>query len=255
MAKLKLPTVTLCAATSVNLAATIKALEFSMKQVDFAECLLFTDADLLAPPKGVKILPIDRLGSARAYSHFMLDLLADHIRSPHCLIIQWDGFVLDANRWDEGFLDFDYVGAPWPQFGDGHDVGNGGFSLRSRRLLDACRDPDFRAGHPEDLAICRDNRRLLEDGHAIRFADRATAARFAYERVPPGERTFGFHGIFNMPKALGVDRFWALYKALDDPSSAFVDYRILFRQLGEGRRSTLRRMRLTLDWIKALGRR
>lgn len=255
MAKLKLPTVTLCAATSVNLEATIEALQLSMKQVDFAECLFFTDADLVAPPEGIKIIPIDHLASARAYSHFMLGQLADHIRSPHCLVIQWDGFVLDAGKWDDGFLDFDYVGAPWPQFGFGHDVGNGGFSLRSRRLLDACRDADFRGGHPEDLAICRDNRRLLEGRYAIRFADRATAGRFAYERIPSSKHTFGFHGIFNMPKALGVDRFWMLYETLDDRSSAFVDYRCLFAQLGKGRRSTLRRMRLTLDWINAFVRR
>lgn len=247
--------VTLVAATSVNVAATMTALGQCLEQIEFAECLLFTDADLRATHPGIRVIPVARLGSARAYSNFILRGLAEHVRSSHCLIIQWDGFVLNARHWKEEFLDFDYVGAPWPQFGDGHDVGNGGFSLRSRKLLEACRDPDFRAGHPEDLAICRENRSWLEENHEIRFANRAVAARFAYERVAPRAPTFGFHGIFNMAEALGPERFWSLYRTLDDPRSAFVDYWLLLRQLGEGRQPTRRRMRLTLDRLAGLLRR
>ena len=245
--RLALPTVTLCAASSVNLAATMAALRATLDQIDFAECLLFTDASVAPVDERVRLVPVERIKSSRRYSEFVLNELVDHVRTDHCLIVQWDGFVLDAGQWDSRFLDYDYIGAPWPQFSDGHDVGNGGFSLRSRRLLQACRDPRFETAHPEDLAIGRVNRRFLEREHGIRFADRQTAAQFAFERAKTFGPTFGFHGIFNMIPALGPERFWELYSTLDDRSTAFVDYRLLMRQLGVGRSAAARRARLTAD--------
>lgn len=246
---LKLPTVTLCAVSSVNLVATLGALRACLDQVEFAESLLFTDAVEVAADPAIRTVPIARLNSSRDYSRFMQRELGDHIRTEHCLIVQWDGFILDAWQWTPDFLEYDYIGAPWPQFSDGHDVGNGGFSLRSRKLLEACRDPSFREGHPEDIAICRTNRALLESQHEIRFADRATAGRFAVERTAPTGPTFGFHGIFNMSDALGPDRFWQIYSTLDDRRTAFTDYGLLMRQLGRGRDPMARRARLTWDRV------
>ena len=253
MARLRLPTVTLCAAASVNVDATLGALRSCLDQIDVAECLFFTDAEPPGVPPEIRVVPIPPILSALGYSQFLLGEFIDHVRSEHCLIVQWDGFVLDARRWDPAFLAYDYIGAPWPQFGDGRDVGNGGFSLRSKRLLAACRDPHFRFTHPEDVAICRLNRDLLEAEHGIRFAERPIAERFAFERERPAAPTFGFHGIFNMVPVLGPDRFWDIYQSLDDRSSAFADYGLLMRQLGRG--SSARRARLTSDRLKAaLGR-
>lgn len=251
MARLQLPTVTLCAATSVNLPATVAALRACLDQVDFADCLLLTDARVPAS-EDIRVVPIAPLKSSRAYSEFILDGLVDHVSTAHCLIVQWDGFVLNASRWSDDFLRFDYIGAPWPQFNDGHSVGNGGFSLRSRTLLEACRDPQFVIGHPEDVAICRVNRPLLEASHAIRFADREAAERFACERASADQPAFGFHGIYNMMPLFGVERFWETYRTLDDPSTAFVDYRLLVRQLGKGRSAFWRRLRLTVDRLWGL---
>jgi hypothetical protein len=251
MARLQLPTVTLCAVTSVNVRATVAALRACLDQVDFADCLLLTDAVAGTTGAGIRTIPIAPLRSARAYSEFMLRDLADHIATPHCLVVQWDGFVLDAARWSADFLSWDYIGAPWPQFADGNLVGNGGFSLRSRKLLEACRDPQFVICHPEDISICRVNRPLLER-HGIRFADPATAARFAFERSSPERPTFGFHGVYNLVPALGADRFWATYCSLDERRTVFTDYRLLMRQLGRGRVALSRRIRLTFDRVVGL---
>ena len=248
MDRLKLPTVTLCAAASVNVEATIAALRASLEQAEFADCLFFTDADL-PPLPGIRVVAIDRLRSARAYSRFLLGAFADHIPTEHCLIVQWDGFVLDAGAWNGEVLGYDYVGARWPQFGDARDVGNGGFSLRSRRLLEACRDPRFRFTHPEDVAICRLNRDLLESEHRIRFAPAEVADRFAFERTVAVSPTFGFHGVFNMIGALGPDRFWTIYQSLDDPHSAFADYPLLLKQLSG---MPARQARFTFDRLKAM---
>lgn len=246
MVRLQLPSVTLCAATSVNLTATLAAIRGSMEQVAFGDVILFTEATTLAVPAGVRIVPILPIKSSRNYSEFMIEGIAAHVRTKHCLVIQWDGFVLDPAQWDPRFLDYDYVGAPWPQFKDGHDVGNGGFSLRSQRLLEACRAPNFVRSHPEDVAIGRINRDILERDHGIRFADRGTAERFSFERSTPSHGTFGFHGVFNMIPLLGPDRFWALYDTLDDRSAVTHDYALLMQQLGSGTNALARRARLTL---------
>lgn len=221
-----------------------------MDRVAFGDVVLFTDCEPGNLTDDIRVVRIPRLGSGRDYSLFLLRNLADHIRTGHCLVIQWDGFVLDAANWDPAFLDWDYIGAPWPQFVDGHDVGNGGFSLRSRRLLEACRDRRFVISHPEDVAICRLNREFLEAEHDVRFADRTIAQRFAFERTIPERPTFGFHGVFNMISAVGPERFWEIYRALDDPSTAFVDYWSLMRQLGRGSHALRRRLHFTLDRLR-----
>jgi hypothetical protein len=246
--------VTLCAASSVNIDATVEALRASADQIDFAECLLFTDT-AISPPAGIRIIPVQRLASGRDYSQFLLHGLVDHVRTSHCLVVQWDGFVVDPGRWDPAFLDFDYIGAPWPQFHDGRDVGNGGFSLRSTRLLQACQDVKVVDGHPEDVAICRTNRQLLENKHGIRFANRHVADRFAFERTLAPEPTFGFHGVFNMISVLGIERFRALYGMLDDRQTVFRDYALLMRQLRSSRSGKRLGSRILWDRLRVgLGR-
>lgn len=254
MSKLRLTTVTLVSVTSVNLEATCAALARCLEQVEFAECLLLThENDVgLRLPKGVRKIAIEPIRSSADYSEFLLRRLADYVTTDHVLVIQWDGFILDANAWDERFLDFDYIGAFWPQFRDDHQVGNGGFSLRSRRLLLACQDARFLAGHPEDVAICRTNRYFLEQGCRIRFADLETARHFSFEREPRRGRTFGFHGVFNLPEAVGADAFWRVYQTLNEPHSVYVDFATLWKQLRKGSHPWRRRARLTADYLARL---
>jgi hypothetical protein len=255
MRKPALPKVTLCAAASVNVPATIEAIKRCLGQVDFAQALLFTDADIADAEQSIRIFRIERLRSGRDYSFFILNRLHEYIETEHCLVVQWDGFVIDGEAWTPEFLAFDYIGAPWPQFGSGENVGNGGFSLRSRRLLQACADDRFQPSHPEDLSICHANRSFLEGEYGIRFADETIAGQFAYERMPPSSPTFGFHGVFNLVPILGQDAFWDLYGTLDDRSTIRPDYRLLIRQLGDSPRALSRRARLTGDMLKSLPRR
>jgi hypothetical protein len=79
------------------------------------------------------------------------------------------------------------------------NVGNGGFSLRSRRLMEiVATDPAITTYHPEDVAICRTHRRHLERAHGIRYAPEEAARRFSIEGYKQPGRTytneFGFHG-------------------------------------------------------------
>ncbi|WP_457350438.1 DUF5672 family protein [Sphingomonas sp. UYP23] len=224
-----------------------------MAQITFADCMLFTDADLDGLPydlvAGIKVFPIDKITSSSAYSDFLLHDLADHVATSHCLIVQWDGYVLDHRRWLPQFLDYDYIGASWPQFDDGHDVGNGGFSLRSRALLKACQAPEFRPVHPEDVAIGRHNRAWLETC-GFRFAPRALADCFATERRGDLAASFGYHGVYNMPRAAGLERFWQTYLTLDERSAVHHDLTTLLRALGGGRNALSRRSQMLLRYVR-----
>jgi hypothetical protein len=113
------------------------------------------------------------------------------------LIIQSDGYVLDGSAWNDEFLAYDYIGAPW-LYKDHRNVGNGGFSLRSRRLQNILAlDNDITITHPEDEVICRLYRLHLEDKYNIKFAPEQLAHRFSFELHPPQHKTFGFHGEFH----------------------------------------------------------
>lgn len=245
---LRLPQVTLCAATSVNLAATIQSLEASLAQIEFANCLLFTDQAVKLDHPAMKAVRIERLASAEAYSEFILSRLSTYIRTSHCLIVQWDGHVRDAGLWDPEFLQYDFIGASWPQFFDGHDIGNGGFSLRSKRLLEACKSPRFQPAHPEDILIGRTHRTWLE-AQGLRFAGRALADRFSAERAGKLENAFGYHGVWHMPQVLGVERFWDIYRTLDDRSSIRHDLGPLLRNVRQGKNRTGRVARMLFDQL------
>jgi hypothetical protein len=248
-ARVDLPQVTLCAVSSVNAAATIRALEFSLKEINVATCKFFTDCPITFDHPAITIVPIAPITSSRAYSDFILTRLVDHVETSHCLVAQWDGHVLDASRWHSEFFDYDYIGASWPQFADGYDVGNGGFSLRSRRLMELCRDPAFQPSHPEDVAIARINRDFLQR-NGMRFAPSVLADQFAAERAGNIMASFGYHGAWLMPHAVGVEAFWTLYRELDDRSSIRHDFFTILKQIRQGRRGWMRALRLMLDQLR-----
>jgi hypothetical protein len=246
--RLALPQVTLLAVTSVNIAATVAALEASMAAVDFGAAKLLTDRPPTHLPDGLQAVTVPPIRSMHAYSDFVLRSLPDHVDTSHALLVQWDGHVLDARRWRPEFLAYDYIGARWPQFSDGHDVGNGGFSLRSRALLEACRSAEFRDAHPEDLAIARHNRIWLE-GQGLRFAPACLADAFSAERAGSPATTFGYHGIWHMPRLLGRDTFWQIYSELDERTSARHDFRSILWQMMRGRSGLSRAVTLIRDQL------
>ena len=202
------------AVTSVAVRATIDALQASMRQADFGQVLLLSDLPPAKADPAIEWRAIERLDSRTDYSRFMLRELADHIATSHALCIQWDGFVVNGEAWQDRFLDYDYIGAVWPHFGDAHRVGNGGFSLRSRRLLVACKDLPFDGAEAEDIVIARTYRGRLED-LGMRFAPESIAQQFAYERSPPSGHEFGFHGAFNLVRYLSPDQALNLFRSLD----------------------------------------
>lgn len=192
-----LRSVTLCAADSLNPRIALHALRRSAHLCTFGDVILFSHEDI---PSDIRTVRIPQLQSRDEYSAFIFKDLAHHISTPWVLIAQWDGFVVDETAWSQSFLDYDYIGAKWPFHSDGLTVGNGGFSLRSARLLQACAEARFPMipGINEDDLICRVYRSALETECGIRFAPEHIAERFSHERGALDNPTFGFHGAFNM---------------------------------------------------------
>lgn len=255
MTKLDLAQVTLIAVTSINLEATLRAIEACRRRVEFGACKLVTHRAPEDLPPGLDVVVVPRIESAHQYSRFILTHLADYVDTSHCLVVQWDGHVVNPERWDPRFLEYDYIGASWPQFTNGHEVGNGGFSLRSRRLLEACRSPGFVASHPEDLAIGRVNRAWLE-AQGLRFAPRELADAFSAERTGSPNGTFGFHGAWHMPQLLGANLFWELYRGLEDRSTVYHDRSLIMRELLRHPGGTRRCLQMVWNSVwKARGKR
>jgi ADP-heptose:LPS heptosyltransferase len=129
----------------------------------------------------------------------MIKELYKYFSTDYVLVIQADGYVLNGKSWLSEFLEYDYVGSPW-LYSDGKNVGNGGFSLRSKKLQHALASDDFIfASDPEDQAIGRLYRDYLQQKYDIKFPLEDLADRFAYELRTPIYDTFGFHGKFHKP--------------------------------------------------------
>jgi len=207
--------VTLVAVTSVALEATVRALTASLGEAEFGTALLLSDRLPQAPldPR-IQWREIQPLKTRSDYSRFLLRQLGNHITTSHALCVQWDGYVLNGRSWNPSFLNYDYIGAIWPHFRDGWNVGNGGFSLRSRRLLKATADLAYDTEQPEDVFICRTLRTALEQA-GIRFAPEAIAELFAYERTKPTGNEFGFHGSFNLIRFLNPKKATLLFQSLE----------------------------------------
>jgi hypothetical protein len=200
--RLKLDNVTLCCLDCTYYALAADALRMTLSKCDFADALFFSDRDCYVD--GVRFVPTDRITSSAQYSNFLIHKLHEYIDTDYVLIIQYDGFVLNPAAWDPQFLQYDYIGAKI-SINRRFLVGNGGFSLRSRKLLRALRDDGeirrydaFRGPYFEDLAICDTYRDILESQHGIRFAPEAVADRFSAELTPPTVQNFGFHNLIHL---------------------------------------------------------
>jgi tetratricopeptide (TPR) repeat protein len=215
---LELHGVTLCCVDTRNHALALRALAKSRQDIRFGRTLLLTHAvpEGVAVPAGIEIVAIPDVPSRDAYSELVLKSLLPCIATAHVLLVQWDGYVVNPAAWEPAFLECDYIGAKWFWAEAGKRVGNGGFSLRSRKLLEALQDPRIHLVDNEDVTIGRDFRPLLEAEHGIRFADEALADRFSFEAAYPIGMPFGFHGLFNFCRTVPQAELAAIAPGFSD---------------------------------------
>ncbi len=208
--KLQLPQVTLVAMTSVNVYETVRAMEYSMRGIDFGDAVLVTDKKPWFLPKNIRYSHTSKLDNIDKFNYKMVYELKDHIKTDFCLVVHADGFVIHPENWRDEFLDYDYVGSPWPlpkndyayrdSKGQICRVGNS-VSLRSKRLL------EFPSAHNlkwervddgfynEDIFICCHSKNLMEE-EGMKWAPFDLALRFGREHPLPenkGIEPFIFH--------------------------------------------------------------
>lgn len=197
--RLNLPEVTLCCVDTRSVTLALDAVRRCMAAANFGQVLFFgpqPEPHQASTPEGVTWITIPPLRGIEDYNRIMLRELAPHVSTSHVLVVQWDGFITDPARWSAGFLDWDYIGAPWHHDGQAAQVGNGGFSLRSHKLLQALLDVPADFQRPEDVEICVHQQPLLAERYGIRIAPPNIAQDFACE-YGSFRPAFGFHGVHN----------------------------------------------------------
>lgn len=207
---LKLNDVTLLSVSSVKIKETIKALKYSMRNIEYAEVLLLThqipkgfikDAEGIFYKKTrygkIRYVQIAQITDINTFNYFMVYELYKYIRTNFILQVHYDGFVVHPELWRDEFLKYDYIGSPWSKWecfrykgmaGDEEGIARVGNSvgIRSLKLLtlpskynfDWC--PDERGMYNEDTYICVRARHLFEK-HGITYAPLDVAKYFGRE--------------------------------------------------------------------------
>ena len=190
-----------------------RALQHSLAQMPGARAVLCSPVkpdDLATGIAFQAVVPMNY----HEYSWFMVFALWRVVTTEFALVVQDDGWVVNAANWQDDFLNYDYIGAPihlarvvtpegmrWVNRFDWASefaradcavtpVQNGGFSLRSRRFMRALIDhPHIRVEIPppdtvegEPLAMHWHHKPLLEDvqlSGVLRPALEAVGMRFA----------------------------------------------------------------------------
>ena len=210
--KLTLPNVTLIAVTSVEIEQHQISLKISSQNIEFGAVKLLASSLPEKKYSDIEYVSI-KPTSWPDQNRFLMKDLHKYFETSHCLYVEADSFVVNTDLWKEEFLEFDYIGAPWPNKIKMNPnlilnmkencVGNGGFSLRSRKLLKTTAKINFDSLkfpiENEDVIICHYlYKEMIDKG--IRFAPPKLAAQFALEDDinhlygQDVNSVFGFHG-------------------------------------------------------------
>ena len=194
MSKIKLPNVTLCAFGSEKYKESQqKALDYSSKNIEFGAVKNII----------VATNTIDEWNKAVVFD------LGDHIDTDFALLIHPDGGVGEPELWRDEWLNYDYIGSPFPLPTDNFShrdihgkiqrVGNS-VSLRSKKLLQLPKKigmewKPFHEFYNEDGYICVNMRHVFEE-NGCKFAPFEAALYFGRENPLPenkGLKTFVYH--------------------------------------------------------------
>ena len=178
------------------------------REIKFGDVKLFSS---IALNKNVTV--IDPIKDIHDYDNFIYHNLNKYIQTDYCMIVQTDGHPINFAAWDDKFLQFDYIAAPWLWNIDvnfQNKVGNSGFCIRSKKLLQTLSEKypnyDSNKDGPEDEHISVKIDYFLKQNEGVDFAPVEVAQKFSVENsMYLGQ--FGFHGksTRKMNKAVGID--------------------------------------------------
>lgn len=215
---LNLENITVVSVNSRDPENSIKAIERSCKYIKFKKAILLTDKKI--NHKYIQSVQIEPLTSIPHYNRFMVNELNRFIDTEFCLVVQPDGYVINPTMWLDEFLNYDYIGAPW-DLSHSHNaishcpedlshlkkvpivVGNGGFSLRSKKFLETqkkiCNESDYKQ-FPEDLFLSVVYRKKFIENNC-KFAPIEIGYKFSTEAGGYDKnQSFGFHSFLLNPQ-------------------------------------------------------
>jgi glycosyltransferase involved in cell wall biosynthesis len=207
--KLKLPNVTLVAMATRNVEETLQALMYSCREIEFGAVKLLSHFTPYGMDGKVEFVRIEKIKDIDEWSYKIVYELHQYIETDFALLVHADGFVVNPSAWRDEFLNYDYIGAPWPLPKDDFSyrdingeivrVGNS-VSLRSKRLLELPKklqfpwEPDH-GYFNEDGFVCVKNKHIFE-ANGIRFSPLDVAKYFSHDAMIPELRNikpFAFH--------------------------------------------------------------
>ena len=193
---LELPQVTLICLTNKDFSAHKEALDKASQGIKWG---------------ARKIIWDESITSIDDWNYKIVYELHNYVDTDFAFLFHADGYPINPESWRKEFLDYDYIGAPWPLPKDDYSyrtpsgeivrVGNS-VSIRSRKLLElpAQLRIEWRAYYGntnEDGFLCCHNRRILEE-NGCRFAPLEVAKFFSKEHEIPENKdikTFAFHSL------------------------------------------------------------
>lgn len=207
---INLPSLTLVAVATRDVIATYKALKYSSSQINFKEILLISDFNPKPSDNDIKFVKISPFQSIKEWGKFVVFDLHKFIQTSHIMMIHADGFIINPFRWQESFLNYDYIGAPFPlprdnfsyrdYYGNIIRVGNA-ISIRSKKILElpSKLDLDWEAadqGHYNDDGFLSVQHRHTLLRYGINYAPLSIAKYFSREVTTAENRDiepFAFH--------------------------------------------------------------
>lgn len=193
---LQLPNVTLICLTNKDFDGHKLALDISCDGIEFG---------------AVKLIWDEKIKSIDDWNYKIIYELHNYVQTDYALLVHADGYVISPKNWSENFLNYDYVGAPWPLPRDDYSyrtpegelvrVGNS-VSLRSKKILElpsklGLEWKSYYGNTNEDGFLCVHNKKILEE-HGCTFAPLEVAVHFSKEHEIPenqGLSTFCFHTV------------------------------------------------------------
>jgi hypothetical protein len=204
-----------------GIASSLPSVKKTQEALPGSQVLLITDVEI--ETEYPQQILNTKLGYAE-YSQFVVYCLHSFIKTDYCLIVQDDGWALNPENWNDDWLKYDYIGGLTHAALCGNEfyiwynwigkenplvVQNGGFSLRSKKFLEA----PIKYGIPmigtdtpmlnnEDVQLCCFMRPALEKVGMV-FAPDDVSKFFSFEHISdvvhkdvPLDKIFGHHSRF-----------------------------------------------------------
>lgn len=188
-----------------NIEAILKIGHETSKDINFYNKIVYTPQKADCETYDFEVREIENI-DFHEYTPWLLKNSKHLFDSSFMINFHSDGMIQNPRGWEDSFLNYDYLGAPWNGSKNG---GNGGFSLRSKYLCDRVSEIDLSSfdfepsekrviANNEDVVICTANENELKI-QGVKFAPLEINSKFSTEHFACEDtdfyNSFGFHEI------------------------------------------------------------